>query len=232
MHPHKPHPSIHLPHHTYCHSKQTSKRDTCLTSHIPYCFSINILSMPLSSHPCSIMTWFIYSISSIWYSNIFKHSLPHCVRAINFFAYSNEMASGWQYKQKEVNGLKNIIQPLWVRIIIALALILLNLLGLPIAIYLLFAMEPGTVISNWDITLSIGFLLACNILSVQLLIAKRNRLIPYLYTGLLLAFLQLISCCLYMNLYTMTAYLLFAATIILSLFLLVQTIRTKNPALM
>ncbi len=170
------------------------------------------------------MTSYSYSIPNPYGIQIISGVLFY------FFSYSNEMTSGRQYKQKEVNGLK-ITLPIWIRISISLALILLNLLALPIAIYLLFALEPGTVISNWDIALSIGFLLICNILSLQLLIAKRKRLIPYLYAGLLLAFLQLNSCNLYMNLYMVTAYLLFAAAIILSLILLIQSIRKKDPTL-
>ena len=132
--------------------------------------------------------------------------------------------------KREVNVLK--MKPsIWIRIASSLAVILINLLALPIAIYLLFAFDSGSIISNADITLSSGFLVACNILSVQLLIANRNRPKQYHYAGLALVLLQLISCLLYMNLFTLTAYMLFAATIILSSILLVKTIQNKDPAL-
>ena len=121
-------------------------------------------------------------------------------------------------------------QNIGLKIFLSLVVILINLLSLPIAIYLLFAFKPGSVISNWDIALSIGFLIVCNIISLQLLIAKKNQPTLYKYAGFILAAVQLISFLLYMNLYTVTAYILFAAAIILSLLLLIMTIRRKDPA--
>ena len=124
----------------------------------------------------------------------------------------------------------NVLRAFGIKVFLSLLIILIILLALPIAIYLLFAYSPGTVISNWDIALSISFLLVCNIITLQLILAKGNRQNRYRYTGFVLAFLQLIACCLYMSLYTLTAYILFAATIILSFILLIKTARKKDPA--
>ena len=124
----------------------------------------------------------------------------------------------------------NVLRAFGIKVFLSLLVILINLLALPIAIYLLFAYSPGTVISNWDIALSISFLLVCNIITLQLILTKGNRQNKYRYAGYVLAFLQLIACCLYMSLYTLTAYILFAATIILSFILLIKTARKKDPA--
>ena len=124
----------------------------------------------------------------------------------------------------------NVLRAFGIKVFLSLLVILINLLALPIAIYFLFAYSPGTVISNWDIALSVSFLLVCNIITLQLILTKRNRQNRYRYAGFVLAFLQLIACCLYMSLYTLTAYILFAATIILSLILLIKTVRKKDPA--
>ena len=124
----------------------------------------------------------------------------------------------------------NVLRAFGIKVFLSLLVILINLLALPIAIYFLFAYSPGTVISNWDIALSISFLLVCNIITLQLILTKGNRQNRYRYAGYVLAFLQLIACCLYMSLYTLTAYILFAATIILSFILLIKTARKKDPA--
>jgi|GEM_PF-5870966 len=125
----------------------------------------------------------------------------------------------------------NVLRAFGIKVFLSLLVILINLLALPIAIYLLFSSSPGTVISNWDIALSIGFLLVCNIITLQLVLTKGSRKNRYRYAGFVLAFLQLMACCLYMSLHTLTAYILFAATIILSLILLIKTGRKKDPAL-
>lgn len=122
-------------------------------------------------------------------------------------------------------------RPIWRKILWSLIVVLVNLLAAPIGIYFLFAFSPGTVISNWDIVRAGSFILLCNIISLQLFIAIRKRPNPYTYSGLLLAILQLAACCLYMSLYTKTAYILFAAAILLSIVLLIKTIKQKDPAI-
>ena len=124
----------------------------------------------------------------------------------------------------------NVLQAFGIKVFLSMLVILINLLALPIAIYLLFAYSPGTVISNWDITLSVAFLLVCNIITLQLILSKGNWQNKNRYAGFALAFLQIMACCLYMSLHTLTAYILFAATIILSLILLIKTVRKKDPA--
>ncbi len=120
---------------------------------------------------------------------------------------------------------KILFHMVWVLILLGI-----NLCSLSISIYSMFAIEKGTNITNWDYSIAVFILIVSNFITFQLFFAiKKNQKQNTLF-GIIIAFIQIISFILFMNLHEIAGISIFSISVIASVIMIIKTWKQKKPA--